>query len=50
MNNLQELHALGIVPKDIFQARMASLKQQLEVVEQEIRRQIQESATAEDDI
>ena len=50
MNNLQELHALGIVPKDIFQARMASLKQQLEVVEQEIRRQIQESATGEDDI
>ena len=48
MNNLQELHDLGIVPNDLYQTRMASLKQQLEVVEQEIRRQIQETATGED--
>ena len=48
MNTLQEFHDLGIIPTDIYQARMASLKQQLEVVELEIRRQIQETATGED--
>ena len=48
MNNLQELYNLGVVPEDIYQARMTSLKQQLEALEQEIR-ELTQNEDGEDD-